>query len=143
MIDLTRNEIQLKHAIQRAKERNIIIPTLKQQKNPELIPEKIQAKLKQIGLWDVNSHNLFRINWKNEPISRGGLFADVTYMEIPKEMTGVDARILGLVGKWFPTGSHKVGATFGCLVPRLITGQFDPVHQKAVWPGCYRRIGLS
>ncbi len=49
-------------------------------------------------------------------------------------MTGVDARILALVGKWFPTGAHKVGATFGCLVPRLVTGQFDPVTQKAVWP---------
>jgi cysteine synthase A len=27
-----------------------------------------------------------------------------------------------------------VGATFGCLVPRLVTGQFDPTTQKAVWP---------
>jgi cysteine synthase len=27
-----------------------------------------------------------------------------------------------------------VGASFGCLVPRLVTGQFDPIHQKAVWP---------
>jgi cysteine synthase len=39
-----------------------------------------------------------------------------------------------LVGKWFPTGAHKVGAAFGCLVPRLVTGQFDPSSQKAVWP---------
>ncbi|MCK5690350.1 pyridoxal-phosphate dependent enzyme, partial [Myxococcota bacterium] len=38
------------------------------------------------------------------------------------------------VGHWFPTGAHKVGAAFGCLVPRLVTGQFDPTTQKAVWP---------
>ena len=44
------------------------------------------------------------------------------------------ARIIGLVGKFFPTGSHKVGAGFGCLAPRLVTGQFDPTSQKAVWP---------
>jgi cysteine synthase len=36
-----------------------------------------------------------------------------------------------------------VGAAFGCLVPRLITGQFDPTSQKAVWPstGNYCRGG--
>jgi cysteine synthase len=47
------------------------------------------------------------------------------------------------VGKWFPTGAHKVGAAFGCLVPRLVTGQFDPSSQKAVWPstGNYCRGG--
>ncbi|MEL7643071.1 MAG: pyridoxal-phosphate dependent enzyme, partial [bacterium] len=47
------------------------------------------------------------------------------------------------VGKWFPTGAHKVGAAFGCLVPRLVTGQFDPTTEKAVWPstGNYCRGG--
>ena len=47
------------------------------------------------------------------------------------------------MGKWFPTGAHKVGAAFGCLVPRLVTGQFDPTTQKAVWPstGNYCRGG--
>ena len=38
------------------------------------------------------------------------------------------------MGKWFPTGAHKVGAAFGCLVPKLVSGQFDPTTQKAVWP---------
>jgi len=134
MIDLTVNEEQLARTIQRARERRIIIPTFRQQKNPDLIPEKIGEKLKNIELWDINSYNLFRITWKNEPIDFGGGFGDVNYMEIPSEISGVDARIIALLGKWFPTGSHKVGATFGCLVPRLVTGQFDPTFQKAVWP---------
>jgi cysteine synthase A len=143
MIDLTINEKQLKRTIQRAREKNIIIPTFHQQKNPDLIPEKIKKKLSKISLWDINSFNLFRITWKNEPVDCGGGFGDVNYMEIPSEISGVDARILACVGKWFPTGSHKVGATFGCLVPRLITGQFDPTYQKAVWPstGNYCRGG--
>ncbi len=134
MIDLTINEDQLKRTIERARERNLIIPTYRQQKNPELIPETIKEELKHIELWEINSSNLFRITWKNEPVDFGGGFGTVNYMEIPSELSGVDARIIALVGKWFPTGSHKVGATFGCLVPRLVTGQFDPTYQKAVWP---------
>lgn len=134
MLDLTKNKIFLKKAIQRARERHIIIPTFKQMKNPELIPDKIKEKLKAIGLWEINPLNLFRITWKNEPGLQGGGFGDVNILELPEELTGVKARIIGLVGKWFPTGSHKVGATFGCLVPKLVTGQFDPTHQKAAWP---------
>ena len=134
MIDLTINEEQLQRTVQRARERNIIIPTFRQQQDPDLIPEKIRRQLETVQLWDMDSHNLFRITWKNEPIDFGGGFGDVNYMEIPPELSGVDARIIALVGKWFPTGSHKVGATFGCLVPRLVTGQFDPTYQKAVWP---------
>ncbi|MCK5588510.1 MAG: pyridoxal-5-phosphate-dependent protein subunit beta, partial [Candidatus Lokiarchaeota archaeon] len=36
-----------------------------------------------------------------------------------------------------------VGAAFGCLVPPLVTGQFDPTKHKAVWPstGNYCRGG--
>ncbi len=87
--------------------------------------------------------NLFRITWKNEPVAKGGGFGGVNYLDLPKALTGVDARIIVLVGKWFPTGAHKVGAAFGCLAPRLVTGQFDPTTQKAVWPstGNYCRGG--
>ncbi len=137
------HEEQLERTIERARERKIIIPTFKQQKNPDSIPEKVKNELRGVGLWDINSLNLFRITWKNEPVDSGGGFGDVNYMEIPSEISGVDARIIALVGKWFPTGAHKVGATFGCLVPRLVTGQFDPTYQKAVWPstGNYCRGG--
>ncbi len=143
MIDLTIHEEQLQRTVARARERNIIIPTFKQMKNPELIPEEIKEKLKKTGLWDINSYNLFRITWKNQPVKMGGLFDGVNFLELPRKLTGVKARIIGLVGKWFPTGAHKVGATFGCLVPRLVTGQFDPTYQKAVWPstGNYCRGG--
>jgi cysteine synthase len=77
---------------------------------------------------------LFRITWHNAPNPQGGGFGGVNVLELPPSLTGVPARIIALVGKWFPTGAHKVGAAFGCLVPRLVTGQFDPTVQKAVWP---------
>lgn len=126
MIDLTVDETQLAGSIQRARERVIIIPTFRQQKDPYLIPDAVKVKLRDIGLWDITSLNLFRITWKNEPLNVGGGFNGVNYVELPPSLTGVPARIISLIGKWFPTGSHKVGATFGCLAPRLVTGQFDP-----------------
>jgi cysteine synthase A len=133
-IDLNIERDRRNRAIQRVRERNIIIPTFAQMKNPDLIPGKIKEELKGIGLWDVNPRNLFRITWHNEPKAQGGLFGGVNYFEFPSCLTGTEARIIALVGKWFPTGAHKVGAAFGCLVPRLVTGQFDPTSQKAVWP---------
>jgi cysteine synthase len=143
MIDLTVDRERLKRAVQRAKERNIIIPTHAQMKDPARIPDAIKRRLKSVGLWDVDSLNLFRITWHNEPVPHGGGFGAVNFLEFPRSLTGVDARIIALVGKWFPTGAHKVGAAFGCLVPRLVTGQFDPTTQKAVWPstGNYCRGG--
>ncbi len=142
-IDLTILKERRERVIERARERNIIVPTFAQMKNPDLIPDQIKSELAQIGLWEVNPRNLFRITWKNEPIEQEGSFNGVNYMEFPPSLTGTEARIIVLVGKWFPTGSHKVGAAFGCLVPRLATGQFDPTTQKAVWPstGNYCRGG--
>jgi len=142
-IDLTIQADRLERAAKRVKERNIIIPTYAQMKDPARVPAKVKSELKQIGLWDVAPRNLFRITWHNEPAPKGGGFNGVNYLEFPKSLTGVNARIIALVGKWFPTGAHKVGAAFGCLVPRLVTGQFDPTTQKAVWPstGNYCRGG--
>src|SRR5512136_343178 len=142
-IDFTIEKSRRVRAIQRARERNIIIPTFAQMKNPALVPSKVKEDLAHIGLWDVHPRNLFRITWHNQPVETGGGFGGVNYLELPPSLTGVPARIVVLVGKWFPTGAHKVGAAFGCLVPRLVTGQFDPTTQKAVWPstGNYCRGG--
>jgi len=133
-IDLTLKPENLQRTAQRVREKKFYIPTLAQQKDPALIPARIKEQLKTVGLWDLDPLNLFRITWHNEPLPRGGLFGGVNYVEFPPELTGVPARVVALVGKWFPTGCHKVGAAFGCLVPRLVTGQFDPTRQKAVWP---------
>jgi len=142
-ITTVRNQDILNKAIERYKSKGIILPTFEQQRNPELIPQAIKDKLKEIGLWDFHPLNLFRITWKNEPVEKGGLFGKVNYVEIPKELTGVKARIVLMIGKYFPTGAHKVGAAYGCLAPKIITGEFDPTYHKAVWPstGNYCRGG--
>ncbi len=143
MIDLTINEAGLEAAVGQAREQNFRIPTFKQMRNPDLIPDDIKQRLTDVGLWDLDPLNLFRITWHNEPTPQSGGFGGVNYFEVPSEISGVDARIVILEGKWFPTGAHKVGAAFGCLAPRLVTGQFNPVTQKAVWPstGNYCRGG--
>lgn len=144
MIDFVINSDKLAKNIDKARENGVIIPTLSQMVNPELIPEKIKSRLKTVGLWDINPLNLFRISWKNEPMESGGLYRSApNYIELPSELTGVPCRIVALVGKWFPTGCHKVGASFGCLAPRLVTGQFDSSYHRAVWPstGNYCRGG--
>src|SRR3990172_6704911 len=142
-IDLTVDKERLSRVIQRARDKKIIIPTFAQMKDPSKISEKTKNSLADVGLWDVDPRNLFRISWHNEPKAMGGRYGGVNYIELPSSLTGVPARIIVLVGKWFPTGAHKVGAAFGCLVPRLVTGQFDPTTQKAVWPstGNYCRGG--
>ncbi len=142
-IDKISNPKALENAINRYRNNKIILPTFAQQQNPELIPQKIKDKLKNVGLWDFDPLNLYRISWKNEPVEFGGLFGKPNYIELPKELTGVEARIVLLIGKWFPTGSHKVGAAYGCLAPRITTGEFDPSFHKAVWPstGNYCRGG--
>lgn len=143
MIDLSINPGQRQKNIQRCREKGIILPTYAQMRNPALIPDAIKAELAKVGLWDVHVRNLFRINWHNQPVEQGGSFGGVNYLELPPAITGTKARIVGLVGKWFPTGAHKVGPAISCLLPELVTGRFDPTTKKAVWPstGNYCRGG--
>jgi cysteine synthase len=128
------DEKVLSRTIDRFRERKILLPTFAQMRDPASVPDKIRQRLKNVGLWDIDPVNLFRITWKNEPAEKGGLYNNGNWIEFPPALTGVDARIIGLVGKFFPTGAHKVGAAFGCLIPKLVSGQFDPTRNKAVWP---------
>ena len=130
----TTSDTILKNTAQRCRELDIIVPTFAQMKEPSSSNGPLGERLNGTGLSDSDPANLFRITWKNEPVAEGGGFNSGNWIEFPSEITGVPTRIVGIVGKHFPTGSHKVGAAFGCLVPRLISGQFDPTQHKAVWP---------
>lgn len=127
-----KNDEYLKKTEERCSEKNILLPKFSELKHPHTISKKIQKKLKEIDLQDLHPLNLFRINWSND--NETGGIGDINYLEIPREITGIKARVVGLVGKFFPTGAHKVGATYGCLAPYLVTGRFNPEFHKAVWP---------
>ncbi len=138
---LTKEEIR-RRAVERCREKRILIPTFAEMRDPSALDPAVVAALRGVDMQAVHPLNLFRITWHNDPKTGG--FGEVNALEIPSELTGVPARIVGLVGKHFPTGAHKVGAAFGCLVPRLVNGEFDPTTQRAVWPstGNYCRGGV-
>jgi len=134
VLDLALNQPVLESTVRYCRDRGITLPTFAMMREPRLVPEPVRERLAGIGLWDVHPANLYRITWKNQPVERGGGFGGVNHVVLPRQLTGCAANILVLVGRYFPTGAHKVGATFGCLVPRLVTGQFNPLTTKAVWP---------
>ena len=130
--------------MKRARERNIIIPTFKQMQNPALIPDKVKAGLKNVGLWDLNPLNLFRITWHNEPVAQG---RRVRRRQLPGAAQGAHrrGRAHHRAGRQVVPDRRAQGRRGVRLpgVPRLVTGQFDPTTQKAVWPstGNYCRGG--
>lgn len=143
MIDLTTHQEQIEKNAKLCARQGIVLPTYAEMAEPDTIDPAIKEELRGIGRDEVHSRNLFRVTWENERVETGGAYTGVNYVEIPSSITGVKARIIGLVGKWFPTGAHKVGAAYSCLAPTLVTGQFDPERNMAVWPstGNYCRGG--
>ncbi|MCR5732591.1 MAG: pyridoxal-phosphate dependent enzyme [Sphaerochaetaceae bacterium] len=143
LINLEKHPEIIEKNVERCREKGILLPTFSEMVHPETISDEIKEKLKNTGLWDVNPVNLYRITWHNEPVEKGGVYGGVNFIEIPKQITGTKARIIALAGKFFPCGVHKVGATYACLAPALVTGNFDAVEQQAVWPstGNYCRGG--
>jgi cysteine synthase len=89
--------------------------------------------------------NLRRIHWYNDR-SRSSLAETPVHLVFPAELTGVAAPIVMALGGLFPMiGAHKLLAAYGCLVPLLVTGRFDPERHRAVWPstGNYCRGGVA
>jgi cysteine synthase len=134
MIDLSINHELRKENIDFCRERQIRLPTLATLRDPSTAPDSIKKQLAGVALREVNPANLYRITWKNEPKEQGGGFGGVNHIVLDSRLTGVKAKIIAVVGKWFPIGAHKVGATYGCLVPQLVTGQFGPRRNEAAWP---------
>jgi cysteine synthase len=89
--------------------------------------------------------NLWRVHWYNAP-DRRSTQAVPDYLVLPPELTGTPARIVVALARNFPMiRAHKVLAAYACMVPRLVTGAFDPAHHRAVWPstGNYCRGGIA
>ncbi len=139
------NQAVYENTVKRFKEANIVLPTIGQLKDPSKIPAAIRSALKDVNPDSPHALNLFRVHWFNDE-SRTGLTDVPEYIELPPELTGVKARIVVALGNRFPMiNAHKVLAAYGCLVPRLVTGQFDPSQHHAVWPstGNYCRGGVA
>jgi len=135
----------LGRTVARLGEAGVALPTIAQLKDPSTIPVIIRDRLASIDPDSPHPLNLFRVHWFNDG-ERTGLAPLPDHVELPPELTGVKARIVLALGNRFPMiRAHKVLAAYGCLVPRLVTGQFDPVRDRAVWPstGNYCRGGVA
>ena len=121
------------------------MPTLSQLADPDLIPAAQRAALAGVDPDAPLAANLWRVHWFNDA-ARTGRAAVPGYLVLPEALTGVNAKIVVALGARFPMiGAHKVLAAYGCLVPRLVTGRFDPTRDKAIWPstGNYCRGGVA
>ena len=135
----------LERTVDRLREARVALPTFGQLASPALIPPGIRVALSRIGADDGDPLNLFRVHWYNGA-SRVDVVDVPDHLVLPRELTGVEARIVVAFGDRFPLiGAHKVLAAYGCLAPRLVSGQFDPTRQRAVWPstGNYCRGGVA
>ena len=114
-------------------------------KNPHSISEDIKNKVLKLDKNAMDPANLFRVHWFNK--RDHSKFLDVPeHIVLPSEFTGVDAKIIVNLGRYFPLiTAHKVLAAYGCLLPRILNGTFDYTKHKAVWPstGNYCRGGVA
>jgi len=147
-LGLTREQADpqtLERTVDYFRQARIALPTFTQLAHPTLIPAAERAALAEVGPDDPHPLNLFRVHWHNGANRTD--FVDVPqHIELPPELTGVEARIVLALGNRFPLiEAHKVLAAYGCLVPRLVTGRFDPTSDRAIWPstGNYCRGGVA
>jgi cysteine synthase len=134
-----------RRTVDRFREAGIVLPTFAQLADPTKIPGRVMEDLAAVGPDDAHPLNLFRVHWFNGA-DRTHQARVPEHLVLTRELTGVEAPIVVMLGDRFPMiGAHKVLAAYGCLVPRVVTGQFDPTRQRAVWPstGNYCRGGVA
>jgi|ERR1051326_7488103 cysteine synthase len=73
------------------------------------------------------SGDLFNITWRAPDHS-------IRHVVLPKDLTGVDANILVLLGKYFPSGSHKVGPAYSTLMEGELAGEIAPGENTIIGP---------
>ena len=124
---------------------NVRLPTFEQLTDPVGQLAHQAESLKSTDRYLPDPSNLFRVHWYNN-VQTGGWTDVPAYLELPKSITGVNARIVTVLGERFPMiDTHKVLAAYACLVPKLMSNEFDPETHRAVWPstGNYCRGGIA
>ena len=103
-------------------------PTYAEMRDPALLPaelrQRAQAARRDAPLDPVN---LFNITWHEDD-------GRVRALRLPEALTGVEAPIVLLYAKDFPTGAHKVGATYSVLMEHQLQGDVTPGKSTLVWP---------
>lgn len=97
-----------------------------------LYPDRIDPELRSQALAalekdELDPINLFNITWK-------GKDNQVRRVVLPKELTGVDANIIVMLGRHFPSGSHKVGPAYSTLIEGCVDGDIIPGKHTILGP---------
>ena len=139
------NESVISKTSEYFKKKGIVLPKISELCNPHTVDKNIINKLKTVDKDAMDPLNLFRVHWFNNRDHIG--FSKVPeHIVLPNKFTGVEAKIIVNVGRLFPLiAAHKVLAAYGCLLPRILNGDFDYSKQKTVWPstGNYCRGGVA
>ncbi|MGQ9816260.1 MAG: pyridoxal-phosphate dependent enzyme, partial [Candidatus Roseilinea sp.] len=116
----------------------ILGPTFEEMLYPHRIDPAILARADRARVEDpLDAVNLFNINWRKPPAkgeANGAGERPINAFVMPQALTGVDAQIVLLTAKDFPTGSHKVGPAYSVLIEHYVAGRIDPTRHTLVFP---------
>lgn len=136
------DEGAIANSVQRFREQGITLPTFAQLADPTTFDH--DSEVGDADPQGPDARNLWRVHWYND--LSGNRVQVPDHVVLPPELTGVSSPIIVVFGDRFPMiTAHKVLAAYSCLAPRIVTGQFDPTHHRAVWPstGNYARGGIA
>jgi cysteine synthase len=103
-------------------------PTFAEMRDPSRIKFEVRKQALALKHKDpLHPLNLFNISWKQDDLS-------IPHVVLPRELTGLDANIVVLIARHFPTGSHKVGPAYSCLIEKQLAGELQPGRDRLVFP---------
>jgi cysteine synthase len=103
-------------------------PTFAEMRDPSRIKADVRKQALEKKRKDpLHPANLFNITWKQDDLS-------IPHVVLPRELTGVDANIVVMIARHFPTGAHKVGPAYSCLIEKQIAGELQPGRDRLVFP---------
>jgi len=103
-------------------------PTYAEMFDPAMLPAALRNKAVAAAQGDeLDPANLFNITWR-------GPDQGIRHVLLPKELTGVKANIVVLAGRFFPSGSHKVGAAYATLMEGELAGEIEPGKSTTIGP---------
>ncbi len=102
-------------------------PTYAEMRNPLLLPDALRERANGARASERDAVNLFNINWKNTGDSPEAIV-------LPRELTGVQANIVVLSGRTFPSGSMKVGPAYATLAEREALEHLRPGDKTVIGP---------
>jgi cysteine synthase len=103
-------------------------PTFAEMRDPSRIKPEVRKQALALKKKDpLHPLNLFNITWKQDDLS-------IPHVVLPRELTGLDANIVVMIARFFPTGAHKVGPAYSCLIEKQLAGELQPGRDRLVFP---------